>query len=279
MLTTNSVKESDKHYSLLKKCFNQFKEQLYKDTGLELVQTSTTFKLQLADDDHRNKTFSSNFEYGMYFLILAALISEAKNAIIPMETLATQVLEASPDMDQNRDLIFKKVIKKVELDGIITIKNEYDSDGNKYQVVIKKNNPSIYFGETQQAPISNTTKIVQYLLTHQSMNKLEHKNLWKNQSITDIRRQLDPYSNDEFGYEVYTNGDVVRLISKNDVYAFPRNKASHLVAIDFMCNYQNNETLDSFIEKSIYKSQSLTEDDVLNVIKSYDLPSINLTTN
>lgn len=264
---------------MLKKCFNQFKEQLYKDTGLELVQTSTTFKLQLADDDHRNKTFSSNFEYGMYFLILAALISEAKNAIIPMETLATQVLEASPDMDQNRDLIFKKVIKKVELDGIITIKNEYDSDGNKYQVVVKKNNLSIYFGETSQAPISNTTKIVQYLLTHQSMNKLEHKNLWKNQSITDIRRQLEPYSNDEFGYEVYTNGDVVRLISKNDIYAFPRNKASHLVAIDFMCNYQNNETLDSFIEKSIYKSQSLTEDDVLNVIKNYDLPSINLTTN
>lgn len=176
-------------------------------------------------------------------------------------------------------LFSKKVIKKVELDGIITIKNEYDSDGNKYQVVVKKNNLSIYFGETSQAPISNTTKIVQYLLTHQSMNKLEHKNLWKNQSITDIRRQLEPYSNDEFGYEVYTNGDVVRLISKNDIYAFPRNKASHLVAIEFMCNYQNNETLDSFIEKSIYKSQSLTEDDVLNVIKNYDLPSINLTTN
>lgn len=116
LLTTNSIKDSDKHYSLLKKCFNQFKEQLYKDTGLELVQTSNAFKLQLADEDQHKTTFSSNFEYGMYFLILVALISEAKNAIIPMETLATQVLAASPDIDQNRDLIFKKVIKKVELD-------------------------------------------------------------------------------------------------------------------------------------------------------------------
>lgn len=278
MLTTNSIKESDKHYSLLKKCFSHFKEQLYKDTSLELVQTSNAFKLQLADEDHNKTTFSSNFEYGMYFLVLVALISEAKNAIIPMETLATQVLAASPDIDQNRDLIFKKVIKKVELDRIISIENEYDSNGNKYQVVVKKNNPSIYFGETAQKPLSNVTKIIQYLLTHQSMNKLEHKNLWKNVSITDVRRQLEPYSNDEAGYEVYVNGDIVRLISKNDIYAFPRNKASHLVAIDFMRNYQNNETLDSFIEKSIYKTQSLTEEDVLNVIETYDLPSINITT-
>ena len=211
MLTTNSIKDSDKHYSLLKKCFNQFKEQLYKDTGLELVQTSNAFKLQLADEDQHKTTFSSNFEYGMYFLILVALISEAKNAIIPMETLATQVLAASPDIDQNRDLIFKKVIKKVELDRIISIENEYDSNGNKYQVVVKKNNPSIYFGETAQKPLSNVTKIIQYLLTHQSMNKLEDKNLWKNVSITDVRRQLEPYSNDEAGYEVYVNGDIVRL--------------------------------------------------------------------
>ena len=214
----------------------------------------------------------------MYFLVLVALISEAKNAIIPMETLATQVLAASPDIDQNRDLIFKKVIKKVEVDRIISIENEYDSNGNKYQVVVKKNNPSIYFGETAQKPLSSVTKIIQYLLTHQSMNKLKHKNLWKNVSITDVRRQLEPYSNDEAGYEVYVNGDIVRLISKNDIYAFPRNKASHLVAIDFMRNYQNNETLDSFIEKSIYKTQSLTEEDILNVIETYDLPSINITT-
>lgn len=273
LLTTNVIRETDKDYTLLKKSYPILKDQLYTDTGLELVQLPNAFKLQLINPDDK-PIFTSSFAYGMYFLILSALVSEKKGTTISMETFARQIISATPDSHKNRDVIFKTVIKKIKEDGLISIDNEYDSEGDVHQIITKKNNPAISFENIPKEPLSPATQIINYLLTHPSMNKRDHKHLWKNVTITDIRRQLEPYSNDSAGYDIYTNGDTIRLISKNDKDTFPKKNAAHLVTLDFMCHYQNNETLDDFIDKSPHKSKTLTDDDIKQVIADYDLTSL-----
>ena len=273
MLTTNVIKETDKDYNLLKKSYPVLKDQLYADTGLELVQLPNTFKLQLINKSDK-PIFSSPFAYGMYFLILSALVSEKKDTTISMRNFAQQIISATPDNHENRDTIFKSVIQKVKDNGFISIHTEYNTDGNAQQIITKKNNPAISFENTPKEPLSPATQIINYLLTHPSMNKRDHKHLWKNVTITDIRRQLEPYCNDNAGYDIYTNGDIIRLISKNDTYAFPKKNATHLVTLDFMCHYQNNETLDDFIDKSPYKSKTLTDEGVKQIITDYDLTSL-----
>lgn len=273
LLTTNVIRKTDKDYTLLKKSYPVLKEKLYADTGLELVQLPNAFKLQLINTNDK-PIFSSPFAYGMYFLILSALVSEEINKSIRMETFARQIINATPDIHENRDTIFKSVIQKVKNDGFISIHTEYNTDGNAQQIITKKNNPAISFETTPKEPLTPTTQIINHLLTHPSMNKRDHKHLWKNVTITDIRRQLEPYCNDNAGYDIYTNGDIIRLISKNDTYAFPKKNATHLVTLDFMCHYQNNETLDDFIDKSPYKSKTLTDEDVKQVITNYDLTSL-----
>lgn len=268
MLTTNVIRETDKDYTLLKKSYPILKDQLYTDTGLELVQLPNAFKLQLVDTEDE-PVFSSPFAYGMYFLILSALVSEKKNTAIPMTTFAQQIIDATPDSHKNRDIIFKSVIQKLKSDKLVDTKTIDDT-----LVIIKRKDPVISFEASPKEPLPPTTQIINYLLTHPSMNKRDHKHLWKNVTITNIRRQLEPYSNDDAGYDIYTNGDTIRLISKNDKDAFPKKSAAHLVTLDFMCHYQNNETLDDFIDKSPHKSQTLTDEDVKQVIADYDLTSL-----
>lgn len=273
LLTTNVIRETDKDYPLLKKSYPVLKEQLYTDTGLELVQLPKAFKLQLINPDD-TPIFTSPFAYGMYFLILSALISEKKHTPISMETFARQIISATPEIPENRDLIFKSVIQKIKNDNLIDTKTI-----DNIPVIIKKKDPAIAFGTPTSEPLSPATQIINYLLTHPSMNKRDHKHLWKNVTIADIRRQLDPYCNDEAGYDIYTNGDNIRLVSKNDKDAFPKKTAAHLVTLDFMCHYQNNETLDDFIDKSPHKSKNLTDDDVKQVIADYDLTSLQFRQN
>lgn len=268
LLTTNVIRETDKDYHLLKKSYPILKDQLYADTGLELVQLPNAFKLQLVNESDES-VFSSPFAYGLYFLILSALVSEQKNTPIPLETFAQQTIDATPDIHKNRDVIFKTVIQKLKNDKLIDIKTIDDK-----AVIIKKKDPAISFDKSPKEPLPPTTQIINYLLTHPSMNKRDHKHLWKKVTITDIRRQLEPYCNDNAGYDIYTNGDIIRLISKNDTYAFPKKNATHLITLDFMCHYQNNETLDDFIDKSPYKSKTLTDEDVKQVITDYDLTSL-----
>lgn len=268
MLTTNVIRETDKDYTLLKKSYPILKDQLYTDTGLELVQLPNAFKLQLVDTEDE-PVFSSPFAYGMYFLILSALVSEKKNTAIPMTTFAQQIIDATPDSHKNRDIIFKSVIQKLKSDKLVDTKTIDDT-----LVIIKRKDPAISFEASPKEPLPPTTQIINYLLTHPSMNKRDHKHLWKNVTITNIRRQLEPYSNDDAGYDIYTNGDTIRLISKNDKDAFPKKSAAHLVTLDFMCHYQNNETLDDFIDKSPHKSQTLTDENVKQVIADYDLTSL-----
>lgn len=268
LLTTNVIRETDKDYHLLKKSYPILKDQLYADTGLELVQLPNAFKLQLVNESDES-VFSSPFAYGLYFLILSALVSEQKNTPIPLETFAQQIIDATPDIHKNRDVIFKTVIQKLKNDKLIDIKTIDDK-----AVIIKKKDPAISFDKSPKEPLPPTTQIINYLLTHPSMNKRDHKHLWKKVTITDIRRQLEPYCNDNAGYDIYTNGDIIRLISKNDTYAFPKKNATHLITLDFMCHYQNNETLDDFIDKSPYKSKTLTDEDVKQVITDYDLTSL-----
>lgn len=268
MLTTNVIRETDKDYNLLKKSYPVLKDQLYANTGLELVQLPNAFKLQLVNKSDE-PVFSSPFAYGMYFLILSALVSEKKDTAISMKSFAQQIINATPDTYENRDTIFKSVIQKLKKDKLI----DTDNDDDK-AVIIKKKDPAISFDKSPKEPLPPTTQIINYLLTHPSMNKRDHKHLWKNITITDIRRQLEPYSNDDAGYDIYTNGDNIRLISKKDKDAFPKKSASHLVTLDFMCHYQNNETLEDFIEKSPHKSQTLTDEDVKQVIDDYDLTSL-----
>ena len=268
MLTTNVIRETDKDYNLLKKSYPVLKDQLYVDTGLKLVQLPNAFKLQLVNKSDE-PIFSSPFAYGLYFLILSALVSEKKDTAIPLETFAQQIIDATPDIHKNRDVIFKTVIQKLKKDKLIDTDNVDDK-----AVIIKKKDPAISFDKLPKEHLPPTTQIINYLLTHPSMNKHDHKHLWKNVTITDIRRQLEAYCNDSAGYDIYTNGDIIRLISKNDTYAFPKKNATHLVTLDFMCHYQNNETLDEFIEKSPHKSQTLTDEDVKQVIADYDLTSL-----
>lgn len=268
LLTTNVIRETDKDYRLLKKSYPILKDQLYANTGLELVQLPNAFKLQLVNESDE-PVFSSPFAYGLYFLILSALVSEQKDTPIPLETFAQQIMDATPDIHKNRDVIFKTVIQKLKKDKLI----DTDSVDDK-AVIIKKKDPAISFDKSPKEPLPPTTQIINYLLTHPSMNKRDHKHLWKTVTITDIRRQLEPYSNDSAGYDIYTNDDNIRLVSKNDKDAFPKKSAAHLVTLDFMCHYQNNETLDDFIEKSPHKSQTLTDEDVKQVITDYDLTSL-----
>ena len=137
MLTTNVIRETDKDYNLLKKSYPVLKNQLYADTGLELVQLPNAFKLQLVNKSDE-PVFSSPFAYGMYFLILSALVSEKKDTAISMKSFAQQIINATPDTYENRDTIFKSVIQKVKDAGFISIHTEYDTDGNAQQIITKK---------------------------------------------------------------------------------------------------------------------------------------------
>lgn len=273
LLTKNQIDQSrGEVYKILTKYFPTIREYLFNNTGLQLVQVKNSYKMQFEDDEGFQITkYDTPITYEIYFLILASLITKKIDEKIIQKELADEIIPLVSNTDEEIDKIFSQVISYLVKEKYLS-SEEMVYQGQLSKVLTKRSQPAIYLGEDRLKRLSPIAEITKYLLTHQSMNKLHHPQLWERVTDEDLKEHFEKLENDNYGYKVFIFGNTVRAISKNDKRAFPNLKDSnHRIILDIIERLKKGEEIRSLVENSPYKITSTKVDEILKIINEYNL--------
>lgn len=273
LLTKNQIDQSrGEAYKLLTKYFPTIREYLFNNTGLQLVQVKNSYKIQFEDDEVFQITkHDTSITYEIYFLILASLITKKIDEKIIQKELADEIIPLVSNTDEEIDKIFSQVISYLVKEKYLS-SDEMLYQGQPSKVLTKKSQPAIYLGEDRVGRLSPIAEITKYLLTHQTMNKLHHPQLWERVTDEDLKEHFEKLENDNYGYKVFIFGNTVRAISKNDKRAFPNLKDSnHRIILDIIERFKKGEELNDLVENSPYKITSTKTDEIFKIINEYNL--------
>lgn len=273
LLTKNQIDQSrGEVYKILTKYFPTIREYLFNNTGLQLVQVKNSYKIQFEYDEGFQITkYDTPITYEIYFLILASLITKKNDEKIIQKELADEIIPLVSNTDEEIDKIFSQVISYLVKEKYLS-SEEMVYQGQLSKVLTKRSQPAIYLGEDRLERLSPIAEITKYLLTHQSMNKLHHPQLWERVTDEDLKEHFEKLENDNYGYKVFIFGNTVRAISKNDKRAFPNLKDSnHRIILDIIERLKKGEEIKSLVENSPYKITSTKVDEILKIINEYNL--------
>ena len=96
-------------------------------------------------------------------------------------------------------------------------------------------------------------------------------------SITnaDLKEYFEQFHDEENGYDVIFDGNIIRLIGINDKKGFPNmNNAKHRVLADILSQIQENptdENIENLIKASKYYQKDVTIQDIKDLIDEYNL--------
>ena len=273
LLTKKQIDQSrGEVYKILTKYFPTIREYLFNNTGLQLVQVKNSYKIQFEDDEGFQITkYDTPITYEIYFLILASLITKKIDEKIIQKELADEIIPLVSNTDEEIDKIFSQVISYLVKEKYLS-SEEMVYQGQLSKVLTKRSQPAIYLGEDRLERLSPIAEITKYLLTHQSMNKLHHPQLWERVTDEDLKEHFEKLENDNYGYKVFIFGNTVRAISKNDKRAFPNLKDSnHRIILDIIERLKKGEEIKSLVENSPYKITSTKVDEILKIINEYNL--------
>lgn len=276
LLTKNQIDPSKGDvYKLLTKYFSTIREYLFNTTGLQLVQVKNSYKIQFENDgDVQITKHDTPITYEIYFLILASLFTKKIDEKVIQKDLADEIIPLVSNTDEEIDKIFNQVISYLVKEKYLVLAemNYQGYQGHPLKVLIKKRQPAIYLGEDRVERLSPIAEITKYLLTHQTMNKLHHPQLWERVTDEDLKEHFEKLENDNYGYKVFIFGNIVRAISKNDKKAFPNlSDANHRIVLDIIEPLKKGGELNSLVENSPYKIASTKTDEVLKIINEYNL--------
>lgn len=277
MLTKNQINKSQKKtFLFLSRNYRLVKEYLYKTTGLELVKSGNGYKLLIEPVDDfviaRNETSTT---YEVYLLTVATLLTKPDGSQFLQEELAEEVLEMVSEESRQKDNVDKafKLVISYLIDGKFLSVNNIIEEQGEFRVLTKRAQPIIYTGEKNVEKLSPKAKIIKYLLTHHTMNKLEHPDLWRDVSDEEIISVFEGFFDGEVGYRLSFNGDVIKVISIGDPKAFPNlNNAIHRFVLEHTNELQESKDIGELLKKEKKSiSSNVTTTAVEKVLQDYGI--------
>lgn len=282
MLTKNLITPNkSKTYTFINRDYGELSKYLYNKTGLQLIKMNDSYKLQTKSDKPTQITKNDTpLTYQLYILITASLIARRLNEEFTQQELADEILPNFEDIE-TADSTFKGIIRYMINEKYLNIRTETDENDDEIKILKKLAQPVIYTGELKSHKLSNITKITNYLLTHPTMNKLEHPSLFENVELDDLIEHFEQFSDENSGYKLVIDGNIIRAVSINSKYAFPNlNNINHRVLVDILPKLRTikKEDLDEILLTSIPTSKhykdSVSFNEIKNLIEEYDLQNI-----
>lgn len=282
MLTKNLITPNkSKTYTFINRDYGELSKYLYNKTGLQLIKMNDSYKLQTKSDKPTQITKNDTpLTYQLYILITASLIARRLNEEFTQQELADEILPNFEDIE-TADSTFKSIIRYMINEKYLNIRTETDENDDEIKILKKLAQPVIYTGELKSHKLSNIAKITNYLLTHPTMNKLEHPNLWENVEIDDLIEHFEQFSDENSGYKLVIDGNIIRAVSINSKYAFPNlNNINHRVLVDILPKLRTikkddlDETLLTLIPTSKHYKDSVSFNEIKNLIEEYNLQNI-----
>ena len=157
----------------------------------------------------------------------------------------------------------------------MSVNNIVEEQG-EFRILTKRAQPIIYTGEKNVEKLSPKARIIKYLLTHHTMNKLDHPDLWRDVSDEEIISVFEGFCDEEVGYKLSFNGDVIKVISIGDSKAFPNlNNAIHRFVLEHTNELRESKDISEILKKEKKNiSSNVTTTVVEKIIQDYGISEI-----
>ena len=284
LLSKNQINESKSPlYTKLNKKYSAIRDELYKKTGLTLIKVGDSYKLQLPSKNYEVITKNDGpLTYKMFLLISAYMITKNINEPFLQAELYNEI-SSEIDMEDKteKERLFKNVLKYMLDENYLSLSKEFDDNFGEFRILRKIKDSFITNYEPNRYHVTKLAKIANILFLKQTLNKYHHSDLFGQKdnpnSITnaDLKEYFEQFHDNENGYDVIFDGNIIRLISLNDKKGFPNmNNAKHRVLADILAQIQENpedENIENLIKSSIYYQTDVKLQDIKNLIDEYDL--------
>lgn len=284
LLLKNQINKSKSPlYTKLNKRYGAIRDELYKKTGLTLIKVGESYKLQLPSKSHEVITKNDDsLTYKMFLLISAYIITKDINEPFLQAELYDEIrFEINELEETDKERLFKNVIKYMIDKNYLSLTKEFDDKFGEFRILRKIKDSFITNHEPNRYHVTKLAKITNILFLNQTLNKSHHPDLFGQKddpdSITndDLKEYFEQFHDEENGYDVIFDGNIIRLIGFNDKKGFPNmNNAKHRVLADILSQIQenpNDENIENLIKLSKYYQKDVTLQDIKDLIDEYNL--------
>ena len=284
LLLKNQINKSKSPlYTKLNKRYGAIRDELYKKTGLTLIKVGESYKLQLPSKSHEVITKNDDsLTYKMFLLISAYIITKDINEPFLQAELYDEIrFEINELEETDKERLFKNVIKYMIDENYLSLTKEFDDNFGEFRILRKIKDSFITNHEPNRYHVTKLAKITNILFLNQTLDKSHHPDLFGQKddpdSITnaDLKEYFEQFHEEENGYDVIFDRNIIRLISLNDKKGFPNmNNAKHRVLTDILSQIQenpNDENIENLIKKSKYYQKDVTLQDIKDLIDEYNL--------
>lgn len=277
-------------YTKLNKRYGTIRDELYKKTGLTLIKVGESYKLQLPSKSHEVITKNDNsLTYKMFLLISAYIITKDINEPFLQAELYDEIRSEINDddlKDTNKERIFKDVLKYMIDENYLSLTKEFDDNFGEFRILRKIKDSFITNHEQNRYHVTKLAKITNILFLNQTLDKSHYPDLFGQKddpdSITnaDLKEYFEQFHDEENGYDVIFDGNIIRLIGFNDKKGFPNmNNAKHRVLADILSQIQENtddENIENLIKTSKYYQTDVKLQDIKDLIDEYNLMQLKI---
>lgn len=284
LLLKNQINKSKSPlYTKLNKRYGAIRDELYKKTGLTLIKIGESYKLQLPSKKHEVITKNDDsLTYKMFLLISAYIITKDINEPFLQAELYDEIrFEINELEETDKERLFKNVLKYMIDENYLSLTKEFDDNLGEFRILRKIKDSFITNHEPNRYHVTKLAKITNILFLNQTLDKSHHPDLFGQkddpESIKndDLIEYFEQFHDEENGYDVIFDGNIIRLIGINDKKGFPNmNNAKHRVLADILSQIQENpddENIENLIKASKYYQKDVILQDIKDLIDEYNL--------
>lgn len=283
LLSKNQINKSKSPlYKKLDNKYSSIRNELYKKTGLNLIKIGESYKIQLPSKSYEVITKKDKpLTYKMFLLISAYMITKNINEPFLQADLYDEIRDEIDGNVEEKERLFKDVLKYMVDENYLSLSKEFDDNFGEIRILRKIKDSFITNYETNRYHVTKLAKIANILFINQTLDKLRYIDLFGQKddpnSITnaDLKEYFEQFHDEENGYDVIFDGNIIRLISINDKKGFPNmNNAKHRVLADILSQIQENsedENIENLIKSSNYYQTDVKLQDIKDLIEEYNL--------
>lgn len=219
--------------------------------------------------------------YAMFLLIAAYLITKKVNEPFPQEELYEEIrFEMNTISDYEKEKLFKQVLKYMIENHYMTSYVETTNDDETVKILKKTKDAFVAQYDAEKPTVTKFAQLTNQLFLHQTINKLNYKKVFDPNdpnAITneDLKEYFEQFHDDESGYDVVFDGNIIRLISLFYRTSFPNmDNNKHKILVDILEEVQKDPTLENIellMQQSEFYRKEITATDLMKIIEDYDL--------